>query len=70
MGWNINWFRRKKVYLPSDELKCTVEDDTIYGKIELETILCKIEDDQVTGAVQEEIIKGYAQNEEINQNIK
>ena len=70
MGWNINWFRRKKVYLPSDEITCIVEDDIIYGKIEDDTILCAIQDEQVTGTVKEETIRGYVQNEEINQNIE
>ena len=70
MGWNINWFRRRNVYLPSDELKCTVEDDNIYGKIEDDTILCAIQDEQVIGTLQEETIQAYVQNEEINQNIE
>ena len=70
MGWNINWFRRRNVYLPSDELKCTVEDDTIIGTIENNTIYCKIQDEQATGMLKEETIQGYVQNDQINQNIE
>ena len=75
MGWNLNWFRRRNVYLPLnvstfDELKCTLEDDTILGAIEDDTIYCTLQDEQVTGMVQEETIQGYVQNEEINQNIE
>ena len=70
MGWNINWFRRRNVYLSSDELKCIVEDDTIFGTIKDDTILCVVQDEQKTGTVQEEIIQGYLQNDQINQNIE
>ena len=70
MGWNINWFRKRNVYLSSDELKCIVEDDTIFETIENDAILCTIQDDTLTGIVKEETIIGYVQNDQINQNIK
>ena len=70
MGWNINWFRRKNVYLASDELKCAIEDETIYGSIEKDTIFCSIQEEKFTGMVQEEVMQGYVQNGQINQNIE
>lgn len=55
MGWAINWFRKKKEYVPADEVIGVLQDDEVVGLVAEDFIVGLVQDDGITGFVDEEI---------------